>query len=184
MGHLSALVLGGAATLADDERAARDLFIPDLILATNHTGRDRPGFFDHWISFHIEHFERWLGERREAGRPDPGMLWTAAHRRGMRPGNLAPARIDYATSWGGSSGLLAVTVALHHLGCDRIVLAGVPLDKRSAHYDDPAPWLEACKYRNAWIQHRGEMRDTVRSMSGWTRELLGAPTEKWIDADR
>jgi hypothetical protein len=26
------------------------------------------------------------------------------------------------------------------------------------------------------------IRDNVRSMSGWTRDLLGAPTEDWLNS--
>lgn len=172
---MKALVLGGAASLHADEAAARELFAPDLVIAVNHAARDHPGPVDHWATFHPELLPRWLADRAAAGRDPAGKLWTAHHRpipRGLE--------IERVTNWGGSSGLLAVVVGLH-LECSHIVLAGVPLDYDQGHYDHPAPWRDAANYRKAWVS-RKEAMIRVRSMSGFTAELLGAPTKEWLDA--
>lgn len=173
--RLTALVLGGAGTLPADRAAALELFTPDLIIAANHAGRDEPGRVDAWCTMHAELMEKWLRERRRAGRPDPGQLWHARHRshhalKGSRP----------IESWGGSSGMLCIAVAFE-LGCSHIVLAGVPMDKSAGHYDDAKPWMEARQYHPAWERHLPRIRARTRSMSGWTREKLGPPDAEWLD---
>src|SRR5690606_41187496 len=138
-GGMRALVLGGALSLFEDEAEARAMgFEPDIIVATNHAGRDREGLVDHWCSFHVELFPLWLKERRAAGRPDPGQLWSCH----ARPAPKGLPRVRKAANWRGSSGLLAVTVALE-LGATHVVCCGVPLRKEGEHYDKPGLWRDA-----------------------------------------
>lgn len=172
----TALILGGAACLEADRAAALELFKPDLLIACNHAGRDEAGTLDHWATMHPELFPKWLEDRRAAGRPEAGQLWHAGHRR-TRVGSTP---ID---SWGGSSGLLSVRVAIH-LECDRIVLAGVPMKKGFCHYDrSGTPWNEAAQYWNQWQRRLPQLVDRVRSLSGWTADLLGRPTVEWLHGD-
>lgn len=171
---LRALILGGANTLEADRAAALALFEPDLIIASNHAARDEPGRVDAWATMHSELLPRWIRERKAAERPPAGQYWHARHRpclvEGARP----------IESWGGSSGLLCVAVAFQ-LGCTHIVLAGVPMVKTNRHYDDERPWLEARQYWPSWERRRAQMQGRVKSLSGWTRDLLGGPTEEWLD---
>ena len=175
----TAFVLGGADTLyADLERAAA-LVTPDTYVATNHAGRDWPGELPHWVTHHTENMPGWIDERRDAGRPDALQFWTS---------NTKTIPPEHATlyhhvpAWDGSSGLLAVTVALH-LGYQRVILCGVPLDIHFAHYDDEALWQEASHYRGAWNDHMHEMLGKVKSFNGWTALKLGEPTQEWINGD-
>lgn len=160
--------------MADDRARALDLFCPDTIIATNGAGKAEPGTFDHWVTMHPDLFPLWLRERRAAGRPDPANLW-------CRVGAPVPRGIvcRRVHSWGGSSGLLAVAVGLE-LGCI-VVCAGVPLDD-SPHFDDPKakPWREGVNYRSAWGRRKDKLLPSVKSMSGWTMGLLGAPTAEWV----
>jgi hypothetical protein len=174
---LTALCLGGAAGVWAEAADAKRLFTPDVIIASNHAGRDLEGPLDHWCSFHVELMPAWIAAREAAGRPPAGRLWSVERR------FLASTTLDVhrVKNWGGSSGLLAVTVALE-LGCTHVVLAGTPLDIAAAHYDDPKPWRDAGQYRRAWLAHRTLMTG-VRSMSGWTREILGAPDREWLHGD-
>lgn len=173
---MRALVLGGALSLFDDEAEVRAMgFEPDIIVATNHAGRDREGPVDHWCSFHVELFPLWLRQRREAGRPEPGQLWSCH----ARPAPEGLPRVRKAANWRGSSGLLAVTVALE-LGATHVVLCGVPLRKEGEHYDKPGLWRDAGNYRKGWVEHAAEMNGRVRSMGGWTEELLGRPDPAWL----
>jgi hypothetical protein len=172
-----ALVLGGSDGVWRERDAALALCTPDIVIATNHAGRDYRGEFDHWASFHAELFPHWIRLRAEKGLPPHrGGFWTAAQRAVVK--GLELRRCD---NWGGSSGLLAITVALE-LGASRVIAAGVPLDRDAAHYDNPRPWQDAGNYRRAWINAVPKMGGKVRSMSGWTRETLGEPTEEWISA--
>lgn len=174
MARLSALIIGGANTLEADRREAERLFSPDLIIGCNHAARDEPGRIDHFVSMHGELIPKWLEARRKFRRPEPGAVWHARHRpclaEGARP----------IESWGGSSGLLCVAVAWH-LGVERIVLAGIPMVKTARHYDDERYWNEARQYWPAWERRQEQLRERVRSMSGWTRDLLGPPTEAWLN---
>jgi hypothetical protein len=176
----TAIILGGARCLWEDLKAAESLFTPDIFIATNHAGVNFERPFDFWVSFHPEKFPEWIERRRKWGHPLPPMLVTARHRQ-----SLAAVKRDFGIpmkfidSWGGSSGLLSVTLALG-LGCRKIVLAGVPLDKYEAHFDAPQPWSEASKYRSAWMGHIDEMKNRVRGWSGWTAQQLGVVTEEWL----
>lgn len=177
---LTALVLGGAACLEQDKAAALALFEPDLIIACNHAGRDEPGRVDHWASMHPPLFRLWCAQRTQAGRAPAGQLWGARHR--AQDLLDLPQPLRQIDAWGGSSGMLCVTVAFE-LGAERIVLAGVPLRKGEAHYDDPRPWWEARDYWPAWERERDRLSGRVRSLSGWTRDLLGWPDREWLSGD-
>lgn len=175
-----AFVLGSGDTLHDDLARALAIVTPDLWLAANHAGRDHDGLLDHWCTMHPEKMAGWVQERRDQGRPDAGMLWRPQHKQPGR--NLT---MQNAPSWGGSSGLLCVTVALMFCDASHVVLCGVPLEAENKHYDDTRRvWAEAPRYRHAWVKHQEKMRVRVRSMSGWTRQLLGDPTEEWLNAQQ
>jgi hypothetical protein len=88
--------------------------------------------------------------------------------------------------WAGSSGLYAIRVARQLLGFDKIVLAGMPMDTQ-ARYGDPVDSVWAGgdsgvhRYRRGWKQHLEHYQSQVRSMSGWTKDLLGKPDKKWLE---
>jgi hypothetical protein len=169
---VTALILGGANTLEADKAAALDLFTPDLIIACNHAARDEPRRVDHFVTMHPDLLPHWLGQRRAAGRPEPGRLWHARHR-------PCPVEATPVENWGGSSGLLCVAVA-YELGVGRIVLAGVPMVKTARHYDNDQHWFECAQYWPAWERWKPRMMGRVRSLSGWTANLLGLPTREWL----
>lgn len=73
----------------------------------------------------------------------------------------------------GSSALLGALAALK-LGYRRIVLCGCPLTGKNlagGDYDN---------FRIGWTNKQKFLDDRVRSMSGWTAELLGRPTDEWL----
>lgn len=78
----------------------------------------------------------------------------------------------------GSSSLLGVLAGIK-LGYRKIIICGCPLiGKNDKEYD-------YANFREGWMAKREIIRDVARSMSGWTRELLGAPTIEWItDGDQ
>lgn len=172
----SALILGGASSVWTDSAKALDLFRPDLTIAVNDMIGAWAGNLDIAATLHPEFLHRWLNERRRNGFNEP-QTW--AHK-ASGPNGKVEARIDRTTDdWGGSSGLFAVKVALE-CGCDRIVLAGVPMSADGAHFFDPAKWEEANAYHKAWLNHQAELAPFVRSMSGQTKEWLGFPTREWL----
>lgn len=170
-----AIILGGAQTLHRDHREALELFEPDLVIACNHAARDHEGRVDHWVSMHPEFFPKWIKMREIAGLPQVPNYWHPRHKPTPIPSN--PLK-----SIGGSSGLFCVAVA-EQLHCTHAVLVGVPMVKMENHYDKREPWWEARQYHPAWERQRERFAGWVRSMSGWTKELLGAPDEEWLNAD-
>lgn len=174
----TALVLGGASCLWDDIRAYTGPV--DGCVACNDAGAEWPGDLDGWVSLHPQYFTRkgWL-EKRQGPPPKRIFAHTAAGTKTVQLGRY-PAEIeftDYAFPGehrSGSSGLFAAKVALVDLGFDRAVLCGIPLDKRP-HFFDGDDWKAAEGFRSAWLNIPGNYRDRMRSMSGWTRTLLGSP---------
>lgn len=62
---------------------------------------------------------------------------------------------------------------------ERVIVAGVPLD-RSGHFFDPPPDMGGCDedyavFASAWHESVDDFAGRVKSMSGVTREILGAP---------
>jgi hypothetical protein len=174
----TAIVLGSAAGCWEEFDTARAM-IPrqPIVIACNHAFRDAPFEVAHAVTMHPDLFKKWVPERRALGFPDAGSYWHARHRIPWEGVTSRPIE-----SWGGSSGMLCVAVAFE-LGCDRIVLAGVPLLKTAQHFDDHRNWDEARQYRWAWQSRRGQLLGRVKSMSGWTRDLLGSPEEAWFADD-
>jgi hypothetical protein len=168
------VVLGGAACLWADVAALRTLTDPVrcTIVAVNDAGFLWPGRLDHWATLHPEEL-RWRAMRRQArGYPGGWRTWTC-------PAPLGPN--DYMLAgWGkGSSGLLGVGVAYEGLGLRRIVLCGVPMDGQGHAGRPTGGWAAWSSHRAAWLE-KPELSGVVRSLSGWTREVFGAPTAEWL----
>lgn len=167
-----AAVLGGArgvwAELAELETLIGRR--PDLIVGTNDAGVVYPGRLDAWATLHHERFNEW--KRRRVGNQDYRAFIHAPHP-GVT-GEVVPDR------WAGSSGLYAAQVALSYLGAGQVVLCGVPLNAEAAHFFNSASWTDADVFRRGFEAALPVIRDTVRSMSGWTRDLLGVPDAQWL----
>ena len=178
---MRALCLGSAACKDDDLKRARGLGISVeygwTLIAVNHAARDWPGELPHRASYHPNLFSRGRSRARAARFP--------AGRKAL-DGNTAAHPAEHGhhirRQLGGSSGLLAVTVA-KHLGATAAVCCGILLDRLQGHYDSPEkPWRDASNYRHGWTNHKdsGDLAN-VKSMSGWTAELLGEPDRAWVD---
>lgn len=173
-----AIVLGSAECMMHDVQQIAEWAheTKPLIIAVNDAGWLWPGPLDHWVTLHAENLPAWQKKRP----PDGYRTWSRPKPDGIETDH----RLSH---WGvGSSGLFAVTVALH-LGCERVVLCGMPMDSRPyacehAKWDDVWPESEVGIHRDGWTYHLPKMEGRVKSLSGWTRELLGAPTEEWLYA--
>lgn len=187
---MKALVLGGAASVWTDVEASRELLGRewwDIVVAANDIGCHWPHRLDHWATLHPEKMAAWIGARATNGHPPAGRIWTRTGR--AVPTGRYRVRIEASmikSPPGGSSGLLAVWVAFD-AGCDRLVLCGMPMDP-SAHFKESTvhvkdrKWSSADSHWRAWTREGTlkELRGKVRSMSGRTREKLGAPTPEWL----
>ena len=183
-GSKSVLICGSARCLWDDITKLGP-FDGDL-MAINYAGmflHKRP---QHWVSIHAECFQWMLPLMPDNVYSPQGVMVrrieTHSHRacRGVihvwpkivvRPGN-------------GSSSLAGIRVALA-MGYEQAILAGIPLDG-SGHFYDPPAGLQTdpdydfrydyASYLAPWVSAaRDEFNGRVKSLSGKTRELLGAP---------
>lgn len=176
---IRAIVIGGSPSTWVEVELANQMCKFDMVVAVKRAGVDYDGRVDHWVSYHPEMFDDYVKERAEAGREPAGALWTTY-------GKIykGPLEIKRLPSWGGSSGLGGVAVALHN-GANKVIICGVPLDQKIGHYHDKSPWgtkawAEASKYRTGWLNNMKDMQDKVKSMSGWTMKHLGYPTPEWL----
>lgn len=177
VGSRVGLVLGGAISLRDDFKQANKLCFNPVIIAVNDAGADYKGDLHHWASMHPFMLEKLAARREEEGRPEAENYWAPRHI--SVPEGKKFRRVS---SWGGSSGLLGVTIAFD-LKIEKVILCGVPLSREGAHYFTPKrPWNDAIQYKAAWQRNLHLMKDRVRSFSGWTESLLGAPTREWVNA--
>lgn len=185
------LVLGGAETLWDDLSRLEEIVgepWPGVVLATNEAGVDYPRDVHHWVTYHPEKFERvcppgkdsgaWESRRAEAGRNTDYVTWST------RAGHIVD-RVTQFKNVGGSSGHLALRVGLLALNLKRMVLAGVPMERRPHYHDanEGDPWSAA---RNHWPWEKRLMKEyepRVRSMSGNTRSRFGEPTPAWLKGE-
>ncbi len=180
-----ALVLGGAACLWPDLYRATALGEFDGVVACNDAAAAYPGRLDAAVSLHAEKLPLWLARRARRRFRRPARVIANLEALHSRPAVVAGIthhvefRFD-GQDLTGSSGLFALKVALVDLGFDRAVLCGVPMDGGQGHFNDPAPWDEAAKYRAGWAQALPEIGGRARSMSGWTAEILGRPDATWI----
>lgn len=173
------LVIGGAPTVWEELRAARAM-VGDrahLLIATNHAGRFFEDDIDAWATLHPECFEGWRQERADRGLNTDyrALLFIRRHR--------IPGTEAYPQTWGQSSGLFAAELALSVLGCRAVILCGVPLDTKAGHFHDPGDWPIADRYREGALIAKAQGLQ-VRSMGGWTSEVLGRPNADWIKSLR
>ena len=179
-----ALVLGGALSLWSDIRAVEAMIgahwdTVGIVIAVNMAGVHWPGRLDHWVTLHPEFYFAGGNPTPRTGPWKSLRLGNSDYWVWTFTGHKHAASVHRTLSHpGGGSGLLAVHVALR-LGCPRIVLAGMPIDA-GAHFDRPGKWTAADRFQPEWEADVPKLGGRVRSMSGWSAQLLGRPTAEWI----
>lgn len=176
------IVLGTAPSMWDDLDAARVILggLPWDLIAVNGAGWLYAGPVALWCSVHGSKLVRWVERRRELGFD---MTFQAY-------GNFSKSEASGAViRWnrpngGGSSGLYATLTALE-LGYDHLILCGIPIagDRRHNYEAGDAIIKADCpyeSYRSGWTKAEETLKHRVRSMSGWTADLLGRPTVEWL----
>ena len=162
------LVLGGAVGVwREMSEAYAMLATPPRIIAVNDAGVSAPRL-DAWATLHNEKFHQWMNQRE------------AKDYKAFSITNNGPWT-QVRDKWAGSSGLYAVQIALQELGASGVILCGCPLNASARHFfDKNNDWSEADVYRKGFRAAFPVICDKVRSMSGWTQELLGAPNSQWL----
>ena len=137
------------------------------IMAVNNMMADYPANLQHGISLHPERLQDWV----------------------FRPmdihSNVKSKSVDHVwplTRDGGVSGCFAAIVGLL-LGYESIILAGIPADASARYFDLPGTVHPICSTDGSfqeWVRLRDEVslaKERIRSLSGKTRELFGAPND-------
>lgn len=70
-------------------------------------------------------------------------------------------------------------VALEVLGADGVILCGVPLEAGGQHIHWPGEWADVERYRGGFLQAKADGAN-IRSMGGWTAEVLGSVDAEWL----
>jgi len=180
------LIIAGAAPCVIDDLGA----IPDqgrfdcMLIGAHSPAETRIALLSHHVS-HENDFPDTAKARRAAGlntdyitwsnRPHPGVQRccpdltppTCAYECRPRFGAKDPRNHHH---YSGTSAMLGLKIGLR-LGYERIILAGVPIDSgHYAHFQVGWQWIaDLLSYC------------PVRSMSGFTAELLGRYTEEWLN---
>lgn len=155
------------------------------VMAVNQIGCDVEAPLRHWASLHPGDLCRRLAHRRAT------LHYTSEHPRLHSNQAVQESGHGIEVVWrfqsvGGQSGLFATFAALC-MGYGPIVLAGIPQDGTGRYYDPPDVPAASGGHGNhdiveAWCQAAKTITSfgSVRSMSGMTAELLGKPTEEWM----
>ena len=182
-----AVVVGRARGALEEYAAAKEMIAPlvfDDVIVIGRAVVQFPDPVGHLVTFHTALVDKWCAERTTAGLPPPANFWTSYHKgKPLRQTKLSTHadKFQHITAEGGSSGRVAVHVAVNALGADRVVLAGVPMEAEAGHFDQDGPWKEADVYWDAWLPDVEEFAGVVKSMSGRTRRAFGAPTREWLE---
>jgi hypothetical protein len=155
---------------------------------------------EHVLAGHTDKAELFAAARREAfPHAKPWRLhasWAVHRQRRPEPPHAQyPSVTDWHGAWASSGATSAGKAALIglRLGYDLIVLAGCPMDGSGYSFDEAiVPHDKSCqrigdatkqkqrtivRYRERMKQlAEGEFKNKVFSMSGYTRQVLGAPT--------
>lgn len=152
-----------------------------LVIAANDIGAHWPRELHHWVSLHPPKFRNWEALRLRKYPVGPIAKYETWGKEQDLP---VPFTEHVLKPWRrASSGLFAVQVA-RELNCERAILCGVPMTP-TAHFKQTkevfAPgWLQARRYWAGWLYNASYLHGWVKSMSGQTQELLGAPTLEWL----
>ena len=180
------IVLGGADCLWDDIEAYTGPV--DAVVACNDAGYAWSGGLAAWVTLHPLNWTRpkdaWLARREANGYP-PAPLYTHDLRHAPEGAIKTPYCFP-GQEHSGSSGMFAAKVALADLGFDRVILCGIPMSPMK-HITGADHWhtqpnghgkkVSALpdRYLKRWRDVPAEFTGRIRSMSGATRDLFGAP---------
>jgi len=177
-----AIVCGGAWTVDDDYALALRRFPDATVIAVNGAAwRVRA---HHLFSLHPKDFidRGWI--QKQESRFGPGFKVNGARAKNKADQEWRARENSYVDRWWPGVSTAGTSVwggarLAKAMGHDRILLCGAPMQPGPYAHGGPAPaFLESDileQYRSA-IAADTEMHKVTRSMSGWTREILGGPS--------
>ena len=191
--HKTCLVIGGAPSVWEDFKEAKAIYPHADTMAVNAIGSYVPGKLTYWFSLHCYYLKVWHQVRKMLYKGDATyqapILFSLRHTgEGVQKGDIdaiwkfEDATIECSAKNGGSledSGFFAMCIALV-MGYRHVCLVGCPADASGHVFIPEWEYLQhdKQKIKEAWertMVKYPEVPARVRSMSGLTRELLGAP---------
>lgn len=169
-------VLGGASGGFDELVAVSHMAPIAALFAVNDAGAEYTGRVDYFVTLHPEKLPLWIERRRQLGLSGFGAV--VAHKEAPGVTDVAEYRWPGMIA-SGSSGLFAAKIALERTSLP-VVLCGVPMDPVRTHYTESTFRNDHAAFMDAWRVALPHLRERVRSMSGWTSDLLGKPTPEWL----
>jgi hypothetical protein len=177
------LVMGSSSRLWPDLQALAQITgdgrWPWTVIGVNMAGWAYPFDLHHWATLHPDHFRIWKPLRESLRYPMGFKSWGGRWVTGSTDEDHEEVDEVLDVDRVGSSGMLAVDIARKRLEADRIVIAGMPVDATRRFYDF-RPWDSALTYQVRWRESIEDFDGRVRSMSGFTKEILGAPDRSWL----
>ena len=201
------LILGGAANVWDDLWKLESMLghpWDGMVIVVNAIGflyPDHP--LDHAMPA-LGGYRAWLKETKGIidTAPRPVHHWTTLHPEKMRERKALRLKYhkDMPKCWAhsdnkreideaitpseGSSTMTAVRVA-NKEGATRKIVCGAPM-QTGHHADrfDRKGWTGWSHFRKWWEDEKNGVLKDTRSMSGWTRDLLGEPSPRWLNEAR
>jgi hypothetical protein len=169
------LILGGGRTVWTDYDQVRPW--KGEIMAVNDVGQFLHEIIKHWVTLHPEYMPGWTHYRTKHNYGQGQVPLIHSHKTRRHREEHGVNHYWPGAEVGATSGCFGVLVGLM-LGYTEIVLAGIPMDN-SGHFFDP-PWYstdnEDKTVHTQWRWARDNVfQGRVRSLSGYTRQWLGAP---------
>lgn len=192
-----AICVGSAMGWQAEVEQALKLAPDAAIYCVKENGIDWPGEFRTWVTMHPEWMGRYISERAKLGLPPcvdyvcpPAKELGENGRKGLADGKIPFRFVSYQHVSGEASpgsGGFAVKVALGD-GFERVIICGMPMVSKGGHYrrkgetwrDTRGGISDPASFQKGWNAYKEHFAGRVRSMSGWTAELLGEPTKSWL----
>lgn len=184
--HPVCLVTGDGRSLPHDITAFLSWNIEHDVYAIGRSLKAYPGHIDHYADVDGDSAV-WVVSNLEKNNPEKCNGYVYKHTLGEVKGfNVAwdieqsPWDMD-EVMWHGSTSLFCALTAVA-MGYERVVLAGCPLDSAGHWYhaaSETGPsWHGKCY--TAWLDFaRSDESKRVRSLSGYTKQIVGEPSIIW-----
>lgn len=167
------LICVGAAPCADEDiKAVNGMkgICPDYLAIGLDSAEKWVGRYKYFVSYEPFDLPKFIDRRKSKGLNIDFLTFSQEQFDGIdyifpELTDDNPDKLGYS----GSSALLAVKIGLR-LGYRKIILVGVQLNE--GRY---------IKFQRGWTFVQDMICDTVRSQNGFVKELLGSPTEEWLN---
>ena len=180
---MKALVVGCAECVWRDVEIAKSLGQFDKIYCVKLAAVHWPDKFDVFVTLHPEWIAEYKKKRLALGyQMEFETVAPLEGEVGRHAKHESDRRVSYrfpGMNASASSGIYAAKVALED-GCDRIVLAGVPMQAEQGHFTRGKEWDQCDAFLRGLKDSVPYLKNNVRSVSGLTKELFGEPSPTWI----